>query len=105
MVRGECKGVRGIFALCVAGTAHAQSGVRGERRNCKRIRFPPPKQNKPEDLSPGLLFDSNLILLLRFIPQLHDLKPIKSENIHIPVDQRRAADVVMVANLDVEHLV
>ena len=62
-------------------------------------------QNKPEDHSPGLLFYSNLILLLRFIPQLHDLKPIKPENIHIPVDQRRAADVVMVANLDVEHLV
>ena len=39
-------------------------------------------QNKPEDLSPGLLFDSNLILLLRFIPQLYDLKPIKSENVH-----------------------
>ena len=43
-------------------------------------------QNKPEDHSPGLLFDSNLILLLRFIPQLYDLESCLSNHIHISVN-------------------
>lgn len=76
---------------------------RGTSLGISSLFFSP--QNKPEDHSPGLLFYSNLILLLRFIPQLYDFKIPTSENVHISVDERRAAYAVMVANLDVEHLV